>query len=166
MLHTALTRVLLLALIALPCVGCDRLTKVLAREHLAARAPASWFHDVFRLQYAENRGAFLSAGSQLDDATRRRLLAGGTTVLLTAVAGYLLLAPGLSMPAVAGLSLIVAGGVGNLWDRMADAGAIIDFLNVGIGAWRTGIFNFADIFLMVGAPIVLLADWRRSRSRD
>jgi signal peptidase II len=166
MLRTALTRVLLLTLIALPCVGCDRLTKVLAREHLAARAPASWFHDVFRLQYAENKGAFLSAGSQLGEAVRRRLLLGGTAMLLTAVAGYLLLAPGLSLPVIAGFSLIIAGGVGNLWDRMTNAGTVIDFLNVGVGPWRTGIFNIADVFLTVGVLIVLLADGRRRRSPD
>lgn len=166
MLRNAFIRILLLGLIALPCVGCDQLTKALAREHLAARPPISGFHDVFRLQYAENRGAFLSAGARLEETTRQRLLIGGPAVLMALVAAYLLFAPTLSMPAIAGLGLVIAGGIGNLMDRVANAGIVIDFLNVGLGQWRTGIFNLADLFLTTGVLVVLLAGRRRHRTPD
>ncbi|MEZ5445360.1 MAG: signal peptidase II [Gammaproteobacteria bacterium] len=164
MVRSAFIRFLLLGVITLPGVGCDQVTKALAREHLAARAPISVFHDVVRLQYAENRGAFLSAGAHLEETTRQRLLIGGPAALLTLVATYLLFAPRLSMPAIAGLGLVIAGGVGNLVDRVVNAGIVIDFLNVGIGPWRTGIFNLADLFLTTGVLVVLLADRRRSRA--
>jgi signal peptidase II len=42
----------------------------------------------------------------------------------------------------------------NLADRMA-IGSVIDFLNVGIGPVRTGIFNVADMAIMAGIAMVL-----------
>ena len=50
---------------------------------------------------------------------------------------------------------ILAGGVGNLWDRVVDQGGVTDFLNVGIGGLRTGIFNVADMYI-TGAVVWLL----------
>ncbi|MCG3202743.1 MAG: Lipoprotein signal peptidase [Gammaproteobacteria bacterium] len=166
MLRKVFIRILLLGLIALPGVGCDQMTKALARDHLAGRPAISAFHDVFRLQYAENRGAFLSAGARLEETTRQRLLIGGSAALTGLVAVYLLFAPGLSVAAIAGLGLVIAGGIGNLVDRVANAGNVVDFLNVGLGQWRTGIFNFADLFLTIGVLVVLLADRHRPRTPD
>ena len=42
------------------------------------------------------------------------------------------------------------GGVGNLIDRVLFENGVIDFLNVGIGNLRTGIFNVADMAIMTG----------------
>ncbi|HEX8522706.1 MAG TPA: signal peptidase II, partial [Tepidisphaeraceae bacterium] len=54
-----------------------------------------------------------------------------------------------------GLTLVAAGGVSNLADRIAH-GSVIDFLNVGIGSLRTGIFNLADMAIMAGMAMLLL----------
>jgi signal peptidase II len=51
------------------------------------------------------------------------------------------------------LSLICAGGVGNLIDRWT-LGYSTDFLNLGIGPIRTGIFNVADVALMAGCFLI------------
>jgi signal peptidase II len=37
---------------------------------------------------------------------------------------------------------------------------VIDFMNVGIGPLRTGIFNVADMAIMLGVGIVMLDTWR------
>ncbi len=47
--------------------------------------------------------------------------------------------------------MFVAGGIGNLIDRMLLDGHVTDFMNLGIGSFRTGIFNIADVILMMGA---------------
>ena len=60
------------------------------------------------------------------------------------------------------LSLFLAGGFSNWFDRLND-GRVIDFLNVGIGGLRTGIFNVADVAIMVGAALFLIAESRASR---
>jgi signal peptidase II len=48
-----------------------------------------------------------------------------------------------------GLALFIAGGVSNWVDRVV-SGSVVDFMNVGVGWLRTGIFNFADVAIMLG----------------
>ncbi len=57
------------------------------------------------------------------------------------------------------------GGIGNLIDRWA-YGYSRDFLNVGFGPLRTGIFNVADVALMAGCLLFLMRSLERSRSTD
>lgn len=56
----------------------------------------------------------------------------------------------LSSFAVASSALIIGGGLSNLIDRIINQGAVIDFMNIGVGSLRTGIFNVADVAIMVG----------------
>lgn len=57
--------------------------------------------------------------------------------------------------ALFGVALFVAGGASNLVDRIT-YGMVIDFMNDGIGSVRTGIFNVADMAIMLGAVILVL----------
>ena len=45
---------------------------------------------------------------------------------------------------------MVGGGFGNLIDRIFNEGRVIDFVNIGIGSLRTGLFNKADISITLG----------------
>lgn len=47
--------------------------------------------------------------------------------------------------------------LGDLIDRLADHGFVTDFMNVGFGALRTGIFNVADLAIVAGVLVLLLA---------
>ena len=51
--------------------------------------------------------------------------------------------------------LVIAGGSSNLIDRIA-RGSVVDFMNVGIGSLRSGIFNFADVALMFGLVLIVI----------
>jgi len=59
--------------------------------------------------------------------------------------------------------MFLAGGVSNLVDRIA-MGRVIDFLNIGVGPVRTGIFNVADVAIMAGIGLLMLEHWRRQRA--
>ena len=59
--------------------------------------------------------------------------------------------------------MIVAGGVSNWIDRVM-RGSVPDFINLGIGPVRTGIFNVADVAITLGAVVLLLAEFRRGRN--
>ncbi len=61
-----------------------------------------------------------------------------------------------------GVAILVAGGASNLLDRIA-YGMVIDFMNVGIGPLRTGIFNVADMAIMLGAGSLVLEGYRSAR---
>jgi signal peptidase II len=61
-----------------------------------------------------------------------------------------------------GLTLFIAGALSNWIDRVL-RGSVVDFLNVGIHSLRTGIFNVADVAVMVGVALVALGALRRIR---
>jgi signal peptidase II len=54
------------------------------------------------------------------------------------------------------LAFIAGGGISNLIDRLIYGGLVTDFLNVGIGPFRTGIFNVADMAILAGALLLFL----------
>jgi len=62
---------------------------------------------------------------------------------------------------VAAVALLFAGGVGNLIDGVSSGGSVVDVINFGIGPLRTGIFNVADVAIMVGVIILLTAPINR-----
>jgi signal peptidase II len=66
----------------------------------------------------------------------------------------------LDLAQLTGLALATSGGIGNLIDRITNEGRVIDFVSVGIGPVRTGIFNVADMAIMAGV-VLLLAGMRR-----
>jgi len=148
------SRVLVL-LASLATVGCDRVTKHAAATLLADTQERSFLGDTVRLSYAENTGGFLSLGADLP--VERRV------IVFTIVTGLLLVS--LAAAAVQrrwegarllGAALIVSGGASNWIDRVA-VGSVVDFMNVGIGPVRTGIFNVADVAIMAGVVLIVFA---------
>lgn len=141
-------------------VGCDQATKRIATRVLAPAGRQSFLGDTVRLEYVQNSGAFLGMGGGLAPAHRFWGLTIANGVLLAIVAGVLL--THWKMPRIyfAAWALILAGGIGNLIDRVAQQGLVTDFMNVGIGpAFRTGIFNVADMAITAGF-FVFIVCWR------
>lgn len=159
-----LPRAMLVFLVTLTCVGCDQATKLAAKQHLRNGPVYSYAGDTFRLQYAENTGAFLSLGASLPAPLRQLIFTVLVGAFLLALIAYLLLSRELTPFAVSCLSLVAAGGVSNLIDRIAYDGRVVDFLNVGIGPLRTGIFNIADMAITFGALVMLLENFRSAKS--
>ena len=151
-------RAALLCLLLAATAGCDRVTKHYALTNLAGTAGYSYLGDTIRLDYHENAGGFLSAGAAWKPATRTVVFQLANGVFLF---GTLLLASRYqwSRLAAAGLILFVAGGLSNLVDRVA-MGSVIDFLNIGIGPFRTGIFNVADVAIVAGVALLVAERYR------
>jgi signal peptidase II len=135
-------------------IGCDQVSKRVASLHLVDTPGKSYLGDALRLEYAENRGAFLSLGADLPSWARTALFTVGTSFVLTGclVSLFIRRWPRL---AVVGICLYFAGGASNLADRLAD-GHVIDFLNIGVGPLRTGIFNVADMAVLAGVALFLI----------
>ena len=142
-------------------IGCDRVTKHIAATTLSDVQSRSFLADTFRLEYTENQGAFLGLGADWPRAVRAAVFGVGSGLLLI---GLTVLAMRALWPrkALLGVALFVAGGTSNLVDRIA-YGTVIDFMNVGIGPLRTGIFNVADMAIMLGAGILVLEGYRSDR---
>lgn len=135
-------------------VGCDRVTKRIATDTLADRPPQSYLGGVVRLEYAENPGAFLGVGSGLPEWARMGIFRIGVGMALMAVGFVALKKRWVGLP-LAGASLVVAGGVSNLLDRFV-RGNVVDFMSVGIGSVRTGIFNVADVAILAGGVLIAI----------
>lgn len=149
---------LILAVMAV-CVACDQATKIIAKERLSLLPRQSLLGDVFRLEYTENLGAFLGMGASLSPEVRFWMLVVGVSAVLVGMLAYLFTQdPG--RMSVWGGALVVSGGFSNLIDRFLHHGAVVDFMNLGIGGVRTGIFNVADVALMAGVGLMLVDNIR------
>jgi signal peptidase II len=138
------------------CVGCDQISKGAVRHYLAPGESHSFVHDIFRLVHTENSGAFLSLGAALPEHARTVIFTGVVGLLSIAALLAALLVRRLEPWQIMALGLIAAGGCGNWIDRLTNGGRVTDFLNVGIGPLRTGIFNVADMALMIGVTLLLV----------
>jgi signal peptidase II len=138
------------------CVGCDQATKSVAKERLPRGDVISVFNDAVRFVYAENPGGFLGLGASLPRHVRAPLFTFGVFAIVVAALVGLLVSPPLAVPARLGLALVCGGGASNLIDRIMHDGYVIDFLNVGVGGLRTGIFNIADMAIVFGALLVVV----------
>jgi signal peptidase II len=162
MMRTIGLRLVLLIAIG-ATIGCDQVTKHIAASTLSEVPSRSFLADTFRLEYAENTGAFLGLGADWPRPARTAVFGVGNGVVLVALAVVALRRrwPG---KALVGVALFVAGGASNLLDRIT-YGMVIDFMNVGVGSLRTGIFNVADMAIMLGAGILVLEGYRSERHR-
>ena len=145
-IKTLLLRAAAAAGIALPRLLADRLTKSWAERTLTAAREV--LPGALAWHYTENTGMAFSLF-----ADSPALLTAVTALLLAAVLAGILL-PGKSSHAVrAGLSLVLAGGLGNLWDRIV-RGYVIDFIELRFV--RFAVFNVADICVCAGAGLCIL----------
>jgi signal peptidase II len=156
---TSSVRFTVLALVMASTVGCDRVTKHVATALLADKPMQSFLGDSVRLVYAENTGGFLSLGASLPPAIRTAIFTVASGLALVALLAALLRSRWSFWRAL-GLVLFFAGGISNWIDR-AVRGSVVDFMNVGIGWLRTGIFNVADVAIMVGVALFVLGEFSR-----
>ncbi len=148
-------RLRVIFLVTLSCVGCDQGTKLLASEHLPKFQMKSYFDDILRVGYTENTGAFLGLGNNLSEGTRFWIFVILVGAFLFGLLAHLVLNSKQQLTPLIALSLVFSGGLSNFYDRIVNNGAVIDFLNIGLGSVRTGIFNVADIAIMLGAFLLL-----------
>jgi signal peptidase II len=146
----------LVVLILVSCTGCDRVTKNMAREWLASSPPISMLDNFVRFEYVQNPGAFLGLGSNMPGEVRFVLFVIFASVSLVLTLAFIARVHSAGLRPLIGLSLLAGGGMANLIDRIINNGAVTDFVRLGIGSLRTGIFNVADVAIVVGVVMLLL----------
>lgn len=162
-------RVAMVTVVLALCVGCDQATKEVAASRLAGEAPIEALGGLVRLVYAENRGAMLSMGAGLGADARFWIFQVGVGVLLAAMLGLALVQRELTRLQIVGVALLVGGGLSNLIDRVLYEGAVIDFMVLGQGSLKTGVFNVADVAIMAGVGVALVGsilDARRQAASE
>lgn len=156
-------RALAFAALLTVCIGCDQAVKRIAVRELGDGTAFSLLGETVRVELARNPGAFLGIGSGLAGDLRGLLFVLLVPVALALACVHLVRSSAPGATSVVGLALLVGGGLGNWLDRVLHGGVVTDFVSIGIGPLRTGIFNLADVSIMGGIALFLLAGRRAQR---
>jgi signal peptidase II len=144
-------------------VVADFITKLIAEALLARRLPVQIFGEVVQFRLVYNEGA--AFGLHLGENSRWIFF--GLAVVALFVLGSLVRStrPGDRFRLLA-LALVCGGAVGNLIDRVRSAQGVVDFVDIGIGAWRWPTFNVADSAITIGAIALGLSLWQEGRAQQ
>lgn len=154
---TILRVVFIFAILAVN-VGCDQISKSIARNRIDDHEQISVVDNYVTLMRVENKGAFLSLGNSLPKMVRFIFLSLFPLVILGFGMGYLFTKKNLSRSMRLGFAFVIGGGIGNLYDRLVH-GSVTDFMHIDFVIFQTGIFNMADVSIMTGMAIVIIGSF-------
>ena len=139
----------------------DQISKIWVRNNFESYIENSIIGDVFTLIKVENTGAFLGMGSELSEIPRVLLLIALPIIVLVSITIYTYIDKSLDKISIIGFSLIIGGGVGNIFDRIV-YGSVTDFLYLNFGGiFKTGIFNIADLSVTCGMILILISSFKK-----
>lgn len=133
-------------------VTLDLATKWWVVNHMALYETIPVFRDVVRLTYTHNPGA--AFGINIGEHSRLFFLVL-SIVALGVLAAIYRGTPATDRLRLLAVSLVGAGAIGNIIDRLRFERGVVDFMDIGIGAHRWWVFNVADSAVTVGAILLL-----------
>jgi signal peptidase II len=142
-------------LIALMVVLLDRWTKHMVAQRIALYSHIQIIPGFFRLTHTENTGAAFSMFADSTAPWKTGLLIAFSVIALLVVSVLLWKNSHAHIATGIGLSLIMGGALGNLWDRIA-RGRVVDFLLFYVKRYQWPVFNLADSAIVVGAGLLVL----------
>jgi len=147
--------VLLAVLLAL-----DQATKSLVARTVDLYQTITVIPGFFNITRIHNKGAIFGTFSQTDNKLVFALLTTASFAALVLVVHYFFRTPAGEKLMRVALTLIMAGALGNLFDRFV-RGHVIDFLDFHIGEAHWPFFNAADSCITIGACLMLIILFRR-----
>jgi len=135
-------------------IGCDQISKNIVRKKVEYNANITLIDNFLTLTKIENSGAFLSLGDSLPTVLKTLFLLILPIAALLYGVIYVLTKRGLSKINIFGICCVIGGGIGNIYDRLL-YGSVTDFLHMNFFIFQTGIFNMADVSVMVGMFILV-----------
>jgi signal peptidase II len=153
--------------VAAAVVLLDRLTKGLIKAHFTLYDSWTGIPGIFNIVHTENPGIAFGLLADASNYWLRSVVLIGFSVVVLIAVSIVLLRPA-SVAALGGLlriglSLVLGGAAGNLYDRIVN-GSVTDFVEVHAGPYYFPAFNVADSAITIGACLLLLDMWR-SRER-
>ena len=144
---------------AVPALAADRVTKIWA---MAAKPRFEVLPGIFGVRYAQNTGAAFSMFS-----SSPWLVNVISIVLVIAITAFLVTDKKLDRWTRLGLWLVAAGGLGNIYDRLA-YGYVVDMIEVLFMDFA--IFNVADICVCCGAFLaaaaIIISDKKQKKTTE
>ena len=155
-------RNLLITTIVFLSIALDQISKIWVRNNFESYIENSIIGDILTLIKVENTGAFLGMGSELSETLRILLLIVLPIIVLISITIYTYIDKTLDKISIIGFSLIIGGGIGNIFDRIV-YGSVTDFLYLDFGGiFKTGIFNIADLSVTTGMILILIYSFKKN----
>ena len=147
-----LNRFYYLLIIIIVCI--DQATKALIVRSVAHLSSKIIVPGFFNITHIRNRGAIFGFFSQSDSLILFIFLTSVSLIALGFVIFYFFKTPSSDRFMKVSLSLILAGALGNLIDRVI-RGYVVDFLDFYVKSWHWPSFNVADTSITVGAFVLI-----------
>ena len=141
-------------------IGLDRWTKWLVQTRLVLNQTIPIIDAFFNITYVRNTGVAFGILDLASLPHKSTVLAVSTLVAITGVLVYSWRTPANQTLLQAALSLILAGALGNLYDRVL-YGYVIDFIEVYYRTYRWPSFNVADSAITTGVGLLVLQIFRK-----
>ncbi len=144
-------------------LALDVITKLWVVSTLSLHQSVPVLGDVLRLTYTHNPGA--AFGINVGEHSR-------IFFLVLALAALVVLAllyrstPATDRVRLFAISLVAAGALGNILDRLRYERGVVDFIDVGIGGARWPIFNVADMAVTTGAILLLITFYMEGHDNE
>ncbi|MDX9669454.1 MULTISPECIES: signal peptidase II [unclassified Pseudomonas] len=149
-------------LIGLGFIALDQWVKMQALVVLQSKSfklgvGSAWLDIALSL----NAGAFLSLGAGLAAGLKQLIFIVGVAAVVCWATWWSLARWTSSPRRSAAVYLLALGGASNLIDRVFREGHVVDYMVLNLGSVHTGVFNIADVAIMVGAGMLLYVEWRK-----
>ena len=138
----------------------DQVSKILIRNNVEQYSDIKLIGEYFILTNVENSGAFLGMGSGFSPIMKSVFLIILPIIVLISIIVYVYMDKEIDKISLIGFSIIIGGGIGNIFDRII-YGSVTDFLFIDLGGiFKTGIFNIADLAVTTGMILILLMSFK------
>lgn len=141
-------------LIAVIVLLLDRVTKWAVARNIALGDRVLVIPGFFQLTHVENTGAAFGLFAESSAQWKVGALVTFSVLALIVVSALLWKNSHALSTTTIGLSLILGGAMGNLWDRMF-TGHVVDFLDLYVGTYHWPAFNVADSAIVIGAILLV-----------
>lgn len=141
-------------LIAIAIVVLDRLAKAAVASSISLHDSVTVIPGLFSLTHVENTGAAFGLFADSNAHWKIGALVMFSVIALIIVSAILWKHSDALTTTTIGLSLILGGASGNLWDRLL-SGHVVDFLDFHVGNYYWPAFNVADSAIVVGAVLLV-----------
>src|SRR5256885_1228562 len=141
-------------LIAVLVVVFDRMAKWVVDKNIALHDNITIVPGFFHLTHVENRGAAFGLFAESPSEWKITVLVMFSLIALVVVSALLWKNSHAMTTTGVGLSLILGGALGNLWDRLV-SGQVVDFLVFSIGSYPCRELNVADSAIVTGALLLV-----------
>lgn len=148
-------RIVLIVLVVFFSIGCDQVSKNIARSSISYNETLYVFNDSVVLKRVDNTGAAFGLGTDSPLFLKIFYLQLIPIAILLFLFRLIIFDKDFSKLTLIGTSLVIGGAAGNLFDRMFFR-SVTDFIQLNISGNKTVIFNIADIIVVLGLVLAIV----------